>query len=99
MPKIGDTLVPIPDHRITASGLVDSGKSDLYAVMLTGDGDYSKLELFDSLDGSGDAKMTIHCPEYGTSFVDLSNIGPKLFLTGLYATITGEDAVGHVWCV
>ena len=80
--------------KITTTGLARTGKTFVNGITLVAGGAAATVTLNDSLDDSGDDKGGVKA--VANTSQD-SNLHGNDFVTGVYATITGANAVAYVY--
>lgn len=80
--------------KITTTGLTRTDSTFVEGINLVAGNAAATLTLNDSLDGSGDDKGGVKTAANASQD---SNMHRNLFSTGIYATISGADAVAYVY--
>ena len=84
--------------RVTSDAAAWTGGTVLYAVYLFGGTNATSVQLTDDATGAGTNVFEVNTVANQGAFVDLSELGGIAFpTTGIYADITGTNAVAYLW--
>jgi len=84
--------------KLTSSGLVNSGRTELIAVILTSGGASASADILDGTDNSGTSKLVLKEATNNHSNSCYLGEGGAVFNTGIYVTLSGTGAVATlIW--
>ena len=90
--------------RVTTSVAIKASPGKLWAVQLEGGTAASSLDFKNATTDTGTVLFGVTAPftdddasAQSTVFIDLTPLGGIDFATGIYAKLTGANAIGYVW--
>jgi hypothetical protein len=93
LPNFITQTVPVA----TPAQLGGDGQRRLMGAFISGQSANTKVEFFDSTDGSGTAVLTVSAPANHYKYINLAPFGGLIFNTALYCTPAGTGAIVYCW--